>query len=235
MSCGYEHEDGSYVLGALSSAERREFEAHLAECESCRRAVQELAGVPGLLAKVPDDVWAEITGERPDDPPPASLLPAALRAARASRRRHTARTAGLAAVAAAVVVTGGFLVADHVDHADHPTTGSTHVVASRRAMTVVDHAPMSGWLTMDAVGWGTKLRLRCQYGVGERYHYPSSSGAVYTLVVRTRGGAEQQVATWRALAGQTMDVVGSTATPTTDIAAVEVQAADGTTVLRLTT
>lgn len=232
MSCGYEHEDGSYVLGALSSAERREFEAHLAQCESCRRAVQELAGVPGLLAKVPDEVWAEVTGERTDEPLPPGLLPSALRAARASRRRHTARVAGLAAAAAAVVVTGGFLVADHLDH---PATGSTQVIAAGRAMTVVDHAPMSGWLALDPVGWGTKLQLRCQYGEGDhRYPYPGG-GTVYTLVVHTRGGAVQQVATWRALPGKTMDVIGSTATPAKDIASVEVQAADGTPVLRLTT
>ena len=231
MSCGYEHEDGSYVLGALSSAERREFEAHLAECESCRRAVQELAGVPGLLGKVPEEVWAEITGERTDEPLPPGLLPSALHAARASRRRHTARVAGLAAAAAAVVVTGGFLVADHVDH---PASGGTHVVATGRAMTVLDRAPMSGWLRLDPVGWGTKLQLRCQYGEGGRYSYPGG-GTVYTLVVHTRGGAEQQVATWRALPGKTMDVIGSTATPAKDIASVEVQAADGTPVLRLTT
>jgi hypothetical protein len=230
MSCGYEHDGGSYVLGALSSAERREFEAHLAECVSCRRAVQELAGVPGLLAKVPDDVWRELTGERPDEPLPPTLLPSALRAARASRRRHTARAAGLAAAAAAVVVTGGFLVADHVDHTDH--TDASQVVASGRAMTVVGHVPMSGWLTLDRVGWGTKLRLRCQYGDGDDY---SSPGGVYTLVVHTRGGAMQQIATWRALPGRTMDVVGSTATPAGDIASVEVRTAEGTPVLRLTT
>jgi hypothetical protein len=233
MSCGYEHEGGSYVLGALSSAERREFEAHLEECASCRRAVQELAGMPGLLAKVPDDVWGELTGERADEPLPPSLLPSALRAARASRRRHTARVAGLAATAAAVVVTGGFLVADQVDHPGSGP-GSSQVVASGRAMTVVGHVPMSGWLTLDRVGWGTKLRLRCQYGDSDGYSHPDG-GAVYTLVVRTRGGAVQQVATWRALPGRTMDVVGSTATPAQDIASVEVRAADGTPVLRLTT
>ena len=46
---------------------------------------------------------------------------------------------------------------------------------------------------------------------------------------------EQQVATWRALPGKTMDVIGSTATPAQDITSVEVRAADGTPVLRLTT
>ena len=41
--------DAAYVLGALSDADRGEFEAHLAGCMSCREAVAELAGVVPLL------------------------------------------------------------------------------------------------------------------------------------------------------------------------------------------
>ena len=44
--------DAAYVLGALSPAERREFEEHLASCPPCQAAVSELAAVPGLLAQV---------------------------------------------------------------------------------------------------------------------------------------------------------------------------------------
>ena len=44
------------MLGALSPAERREFEEHLAGCTTCQAAVSELAGLPGLLGQVaPDD------------------------------------------------------------------------------------------------------------------------------------------------------------------------------------
>jgi anti-sigma factor RsiW len=51
--------DAAYVLGALSSAERRDFERHLHSCPRCTQAVSELAGMPGLLARVdPDDVAA---------------------------------------------------------------------------------------------------------------------------------------------------------------------------------
>jgi len=44
--------DAAYVLGALSPAERREFEEHLATCPHCQAAVSELAALPGLLAQV---------------------------------------------------------------------------------------------------------------------------------------------------------------------------------------
>ena len=47
--------DAAYVLGALSTAERHEFEAHLTTCESCRLAVGELAGMPALLGLLNGD------------------------------------------------------------------------------------------------------------------------------------------------------------------------------------
>lgn len=52
----YEMWDASYVLGALSSSERREYETHLAECVRCRSAVADLSGVPALLALVDDEL-----------------------------------------------------------------------------------------------------------------------------------------------------------------------------------
>src|ERR1700692_2477926 len=44
--------DGAYVLGSLSSADRREFEAHMADCPSCREVGGELSGMPALLSQV---------------------------------------------------------------------------------------------------------------------------------------------------------------------------------------
>ena len=40
------------MLGALSPADRREYEEHLASCPTCQAAVSELAALPGLLAQV---------------------------------------------------------------------------------------------------------------------------------------------------------------------------------------
>ncbi|WP_024286069.1 zf-HC2 domain-containing protein [Cellulomonas sp. KRMCY2] len=47
---------GPYVLGALSVPERLAFEAHLATCAECRRAVDDVAALPALLDLVPADV-----------------------------------------------------------------------------------------------------------------------------------------------------------------------------------
>ena len=71
--------DAAYVLGSLSAADRQEYEGHLAQCPSCREAVAELAGMPGLLAQVP--AGEALALGFPDEElllarPPASLMPA---------------------------------------------------------------------------------------------------------------------------------------------------------------
>ncbi|MFZ3303057.1 MAG: AAA family ATPase, partial [Mycobacterium sp.] len=59
----YAEWDAAYVLGSLSEADRREFEAHLDECRSCWDAVTELSGMPALLSLLDlDDIADE------DDP-----------------------------------------------------------------------------------------------------------------------------------------------------------------------
>ncbi|WP_345711797.1 anti-sigma factor family protein, partial [Kineococcus glutinatus] len=68
----FETSAGPYVLGALSSAERIAFEEHLPGCARCRAALEELAGLPGLLSRVPPAV-AEALAADPRLPLPAPL------------------------------------------------------------------------------------------------------------------------------------------------------------------
>lgn len=69
VSTGDDHHyamwDAAYVLGALSAADRREFEAHLAGCPECRGAVTELCGVPALLSQLDRDEVAAISESAP--------------------------------------------------------------------------------------------------------------------------------------------------------------------------
>ena len=55
--------DAAYVLGSLAATDRREFEAHLSGCPSCRQAVDELAGMPDVLSLLDDDEVAAIDME----------------------------------------------------------------------------------------------------------------------------------------------------------------------------
>ena len=68
--------DSAYVLGALSPAERREYEEHLESCELCRRCVAELTPIPGAVRYWGGDVLVPL-GHRPEP----DLAPETLRAA----------------------------------------------------------------------------------------------------------------------------------------------------------
>ena len=236
MSCEFADRDGSYVLGALSPAERLEFEEHLAACAECAQAVRELAGLPGLLARVDPTVL-----EQPvlDDPVPDTLLPALTREVRRTRRRRVLTTCGVAA-AAVVVAVVPLALRGSGDGGAPSAAGSPGTTSSAAPhalqMAAVGHAPVRARLSFASVAWGTRLDLRCTYAPadeGERYHLPRT--VTYGLFVRTREGTVEQVGTWRSLRGRTMRVTAATAATRKDIASVEVRTADGQPVLELTT
>ena len=225
MSCEFEHLDGSYVLGALAPGERQEFEHHLSGCADCARAVQELAGMPGLLARVDAE-----TLESPEIPVPDTLLPALVREARRVGHRRTVTTALLSA--AAVTVTAGALVATGVvGGGNHPDAGR------RRPFPPAPPRPAtwSRWWrgrcgpvsASSAVPWGTRIDMTCTYDAAylEGEHHPPGT---YVLVVRTRDGRTEQVAAWRALPGRTMRLSAATDATPGDIASVEVRTSTGT-------
>jgi anti-sigma factor RsiW len=89
---------GVYLLGAIGPGERAQIEEHLAACPWCREELAALAGLPGLLRRIPADValraWMnEATGSPPG--PPLDVLVRRVLAVRFRRR--------LMAVAAALV------------------------------------------------------------------------------------------------------------------------------------
>jgi carotenoid cleavage dioxygenase-like enzyme len=68
--------DAAYVLGALSDADRLEFEAHLVGCISCREAVTELTAVSPLLSRLDYDqvIAPDASDESVAVPPCPDLL-----------------------------------------------------------------------------------------------------------------------------------------------------------------
>jgi anti-sigma factor RsiW len=61
--------DAAYVLGSLTSNERREYEAHLETCKRCRAAVGEISGIPALLAMLDLEDVRALDEETPETPP----------------------------------------------------------------------------------------------------------------------------------------------------------------------
>lgn len=240
MTCPYASWDGSYVLGALSPAERQEFETHLATCSTCDEAVRALAGLPGLMARVDEVVL--VHPPEPEPAPvtllPATLLPALVREVRRQHQRRRWVVAGLAAasvvvVTAAAATLGGWVGEEPPAAAPDPATspsGSAETGDLARAMQTVGDAPIAGWLSLESVAWGTRLSLECTY---DDPGYSPAGANSYAMVVRTQEGGEQQVATWTAVPGRPIHLEAATATERDDIASVEVRDGSGRTLLRL--
>ncbi|MBZ5740619.1 anti-sigma factor family protein [Nocardioides mangrovi] len=223
MSCEFAHDDAAYVLGALPPDERLAFERHLATCDDCSRSVRSIAGLTGLLSRVPLEV---VESEPRPEPVPPTLLPSLVREVRRSQVRRR-WVAGLAA--AAVLVVGAGVTTAVVATRDDPTPPA----AVGQTMTQVDQDSVEASVALTSVAWGTKLDLTCTYdepasAYGEHHEPPT-----YAMVVRSADGDTQQVATWRGLPGKTMHVSGATALTADDIASVEVVAADGHALLEL--
>ena len=214
----YDTWDAAYVFGALSTDERAEYEEHLAVCETCRAAVNELAGLPGILGRLDRDTALAITEEAPVDTAPRpmpqhDLVPRLSR--RTARRRRAARALAAAAVVLGVLcgVLAGVLV---------PRIG-----AGGRAVDLasVDRTAVTGHLTATPAAWGTRLDWSCSYGsaaAAERY-----AGARYELTVTTTDGRTRDVATWAAAGRTSTGLAASVAVPVTTIRSVAIRSADG--------
>jgi hypothetical protein len=88
----------------------------------------------------------------------------------------------------------------------------------------VGRQPVTAAVRMEEVGWGTKIELTCAYaGTGSQY----PPGTAYSLVVADGLGHQQQVATWKAIAGRTLTVPAATSLTPPGISRVEVRGSDG--------
>ncbi len=209
----YEDWDAAYVLGALSPAERREFEEHLSGCERCRAAVAELAPMPGLLARV---AAPDAEALLPEDTAPSGSASAELvRLVRLDtvRRRRIRRMRVVVGIAAAAVVAGAIAV---------PLSLQAGVQARQTlTMQAVGSAPVSASLQLSSVAWGTRLDLKCSYAES-----PSESGRSwsYGLFVTGRDGSTSELSTWKIGAGATARLQAGTALPISDISRIEVRA-----------
>ncbi|RKR75622.1 anti-sigma factor family protein [Frondihabitans australicus] len=223
--------DAAYVLGALSPAERREFEQHLTECDECSAAVTAFAAMPGLLAALPRDEalalldadddteaqgagsdipsgWAAPVAAAPD------LLPRLASRARRTRRRRLGVTIAGAAAAAALVA-GAILVPPLVTHRS-PTTE----VALKAAVP----SALAATVDFTTEHWGTSIRMNCEYyGKGEGSGSETGDSWTYGLYVTDRSGTTTRVSTWTTGPGSDVVTTGSIDTSLSQLTRVEVR------------
>ena len=104
--CGHcRSELGVYVLGAIGPAERAWVDEHLAACQWCRDELAALAGLPGLLRRVPPDLALRALTDAPGDTPSGpdvNRLISRVSVIRRRRRITAAAAALLIGTAAAV-------------------------------------------------------------------------------------------------------------------------------------
>jgi hypothetical protein len=232
-TCPLAHSDAAYVLGALSPAERLEYERHLPTCAACRRSVAQLAGIPGLLGRVPvESVEEPVVAE----PVPSTVLPALVARVRREQRRKTVLlTLGAAAAVAAVAVGAAALQSARDDDSRVPEAAATSVsptVAPALPMSVVVDYGMCAKGSLTPVHWGTKLSVSCDYAEPEDGH--GGHGYDYRLVVFTRDGHSETAMSWYAEPGDSYeDMLGATSVELQDITKLEVQSERGNPILKL--
>jgi len=230
--CPLAHSDAAYVLGSLSPTDRLEFERHLPGCERCRPSVAQLAGMPGLLGRVPRE---QVEAPLPFEPLPETVLPALVAVVRREQRRKGVLVTLGAAAAVAVVALGvGVLQAARDDGRapEAAPTSASPTVAPYVPMDVVHDYGMRADLSLTPVGWGTKVNLTCSYPDADG-DYGEGHAYEYRLVTYTGDGKRDKVMSWWAVPGKTMSLSGSTAAVLDDVTRVEVQSEHGRTILRL--
>jgi Putative zinc-finger len=215
----YRDWDAAYVLGALSSEDRRSYEQHLATCADCSSAVAELAGLPGILSKLTpddaarllteDDILSDVDEHLREGVHAPGLVQRLAVAARRRRRRIRFSLLGAAVAIIAIFVVGGIAI----------LPGTSPVVATI-AMAPVHQQVITADMQVTHKGWGTRFDWSCNYTSDA---WESASSVSYDLVVTQKSGTQTIVATWSSSGPKATGLSASSDIATGDIRSVEIR------------
>ena len=189
----------SYLLGALTGAERERVRDHLAGCPTCQDELQRMAPLPGLLNRVRPDEAATL----PAVPPPAVLrerLVNQVVVARGQQRRRRLVSTGAVGVAASLVV--GLAV---VGGGGNSQTSGSSVQAAGVAFVPMALSAPSASVHAEAqvrdTAWGTAIAIQAR-------GWPV--GSVADIAVVTRDGKLTRVGSWGGTGQQVLHCAAST-------------------------
>lgn len=189
--CPHTYDDAAYVIGSLSTEERRAFVNHLPGCPECRASVRSLSGLPALLASV-DTEETGVLGGAPLEPPPPSLWPGLLTSVQGEQARRRRRSRLLAfAACLLVLIAVAVPLALYAPFSPVQRTGGTTPV-QMQAMTPLDNASnVSAEVGLEEKAWGTRVALHCSYA-SSRYAGDHS----YGLFAVAKSGEWEQIGSW---------------------------------------
>ncbi|HYN94107.1 MAG TPA: zf-HC2 domain-containing protein [Pilimelia sp.] len=242
MRCDHAHDDGAYVLGALSPAERSSYERHLAACPTCREAVAEIAVLPGLLGRLDPAAAMELLFDHEAGAARApvgegrvnTLIGAATQARRRERRTRRRRFAAVGLVAAALAAVVGLgtanLTGGPLDRPGAtPGTGNATAVAPRlTAMKPVNGpVPVTAQIGLASRSWGTTVTMKCAYADTDNY----ARAWTFHLVAYGPDNAREEIGSWVAAPGDELPISSQTRFTGAQLVRLELTKGDGTPLL----
>lgn len=220
MSCEHRHEAAAYVLGALDPADRTRFETHHRRCAVCTEEVRGLAGVPGVLAHVSPQEFIHESRPQPD------MVANLFGLVRADRRKRRIRAVIIAAAVVVLVAFGAVTAVDMMR--PPPERQPLEPVAVGVEFESVDGLDFI-WGEAELVVFpeGTQIKVDCSYDIGDNYGVRP-----YRLVVTHLEGETEVAGSWQTHDGISQQVTMFTRWAPEEIATMEIQDLEGTTVLR---
>jgi len=257
MRCEYAHDDGAYVLGALSPAERAAFERHMADCPACREAVAEIAVLPGLLGRLDpvaarqllapgfDDEGVGLEGDMVGPPRPAlavvaggpdsggeakvtALMTAAASVRRQAQRKRRLRNAGTALAAACLALVVGIGIGVvRGDRVPDAVPNDAAVQLSAMESVTSRELPIVAEIGVTPHRWGTEVTMHCRY---KKTAEPGSW--TYELVAVGPDGMKDHLGSWVAEPGDEYTFKVPTKFMLDQITRLEITKVDGTPLLQ---
>lgn len=220
IGCDYAHDDGAYVLGALSPPERTAYERHLSTCRACREAVSEIAVLPGLLGRL-DAAGLERISAPPSTPTFEHRSPALVTAARAARRRERRINRFRYAAAALVAACLALVVGLGVTFLQQPTDPQVDFTAM---LPVASTTPVRAELGLNPTKWGTEVTMNCAY----QNKSEDAKTSIFRLVaIATDGTTREQVGSWMAGPGDEVTLSFATRFSEAELGAFQLTDYDG--------